>query len=150
MPKRPRPDEKPKRLGAGVGALLGAGAVLAAWAVLGRSTEPVPRAEPAAAPIAGPAPAAAPVPRAGSPVPPGTGPRVESWDPGWDPLPARNPALAEAARDVYTFAAHRPDVVRHIPCFCGCSRSGHTSVESCFVTERDENGRPKWNPMGVG
>ncbi len=146
MAKRAR-EKKRMAFGPLEGALVGGAVLAVGWIVMSSDGDTTARPEAAPAQAAAPGPAA---PAAPARSPSISGPRAEAWDPTWDPLPTKNPALAESSRDVYTFAARRPEVVRHIPCFCGCSRGGHTSVESCFVTERDANGRPKWNPMGVG
>jgi hypothetical protein len=81
-----------------------------------------------------------------------TQPTVEGWDSSWDPLPGRPPPgpQGEAIVAAYTFAAKNPEIVSHIPCFCGCGQRGHKSVESCFVSERLPGGKPRWNPMGFG
>lgn len=62
--------------------------------------------------------------------------------------PARPP---EIVRAVYTFAAKHPEVLSHVPCFCGCENRGHKHNDDCFVTERDAKGRPtKWEAHGLG
>ncbi|MFN8526061.1 MAG: PCYCGC motif-containing (lipo)protein [Chloroflexota bacterium] len=43
--------------------------------------------------------------------------------------------LSPAAREAYAFAIERPDVLKHMPCYCGCEAAGHTSNHSCFVEE---------------
>jgi hypothetical protein len=65
------------------------------------------------------------------------------------PFPAARPM--EIVRAVYVFAARHPEVLSHVPCFCGCEHRGHKHNDDCFVTERDAKGRPtKWEPHGVG
>jgi len=67
------------------------------------------------------------------------------------PLPVTNfPAARppEIVRAVYEFAARRPDVLRYVPCFCGCERNGHVHNEHCFVSGRDANGKPRWDSHG--
>jgi hypothetical protein len=65
------------------------------------------------------------------------------------PSPAARPM--EVVRAVYVFAARHPDVLSHVPCFCGCENRGHKHNDDCFVSERDAKGRPtKWEPHGVG
>ena len=51
---------------------------------------------------------------------------------------------------VYTFAARHPEVLRYVPCFCGCESRGHTDNEDCFIAGRDANGRPRWEEHGMG
>ncbi len=65
------------------------------------------------------------------------------------PFPmARSP---EVVRAVYAFAARHPEVLSHVPCFCGCESRGHRHNDDCFVTARDPKGRPtSWEPHGMG
>ena len=60
--------------------------------------------------------------------------------------PARPPEVVRAA---YDFAARRPDVLRYVPCFCGCERNGHVHNEHCFVAGRDADGKPRWDAHGM-
>ena len=36
-------------------------------------------------------------------------------------------------RGLYQFATTRGDVLRFMPCTCGCAQLGHTSNRSCYV-----------------
>src|SRR3972149_6798149 len=36
-------------------------------------------------------------------------------------------------RQAYQFAAANPDVMKQIPCYCGCGKMGHTSNYDCYV-----------------
>ncbi len=52
------------------------------------------------------------------------------------PPPDVNRVLAGVpaeAREAYAFALARPDVLRYVPCYCGCGGLGHSSNLSCFV-----------------
>jgi hypothetical protein len=82
---------------------------------------------------------------------------TSSVRPGYDgvlpPLPVVQFASARPApitRAAYEFAARHPEVLKHIPCFCGCERNGHGSNEDCFVARRNANGSPEWSPHGIG
>ena len=74
---------------------------------------------------------------------------------GW--LYAREPATPwyitggpANVRQSYAYAVAHPEVLRHIPCYCGCGRSeGHRSVLDCFVAGRDLFDRPRYNDHGV-
>jgi hypothetical protein len=62
--------------------------------------------------------------------------------------PARPMPVVE---EVFHFAADHPEVLRHIPCFCGCESRGHKDNDDCFVAARDERGRvTAWEPHGIG
>lgn len=67
------------------------------------------------------------------------------------PIPTSPYAAAppDVLRAVYEFAARRPDVMRYVPCFCGCERNGHQDNEDCFVAKRDPDGRPHWDAHGL-
>jgi len=52
---------------------------------------------------------------------------------------------------VYEFAGRRPDVLRYVPCFCGCEQGGHVGNDDCFVKARDASGKPTaWDTHGMG
>ena len=72
------------------------------------------------------------------------------WDPRWPPLPKtkRRIGALEHIQQSYAFAARREDVVRYLPCYCGCERQGHTSLRSCFIKSRTADGKPVWDAMG--
>lgn len=90
--------------------------------------------------------------RAGSPAP--------ASEAGWVTIdgiefPA---AMAEAPREVveaYVFAARHPEVLRYMPCYCGCEapRFAHMNNYDCFVDAIDSTGpvpRVDPDPMGFG
>lgn len=72
-----------------------------------------------------------------------------AWDPSWPALPATGliaAASPEEIRAPYAFAARRPDILRYIPCYCGCEREGHRSNEDCYLRGRTPAGAPQWSP----
>lgn len=61
------------------------------------------------------------------------------------------PRPMEVVRAVFVFAAKHPEVLSHIPCFCGCQGMGHRNNDDCFVKRRDARERPiAWEPHGMG
>jgi hypothetical protein len=57
----------------------------------------------------------------------------------------------DQARAVYQFAAEHPEVLKYVPCYCGCESTGHPHNESCFVKRRDVNGNVvEWDMHGYG
>ena len=69
-------------------------------------------------------------------------------------LPAIDPRLLprppEVIQAVYRYAAEHPEVLRYVPCFCGCNEIGHRSSEDCFVKSRSKNGTvTEWNEHGI-
>jgi Protein of unknown function with PCYCGC motif len=108
------------------------------------SSEPPSGGTASAAPASTPAAATPPAPRDSQPQPADALPPLPIT-----PFPAARPP--EIVRAVYTFAAQHPEVLSHIPCFCGCERRGHANNDDCFVTSRDARGRVTgWEPHGVG
>ena len=75
-----------------------------------------------------------------------------AWDSSWPPLPeSGEPARPiEVVRAMYASAARRPDVLQHMPCYCGCEKQGHQSNRDCFVKGKTKAGLPKWDAMGYG
>jgi hypothetical protein len=79
-----------------------------------------------------------------------------------DPVPTRGPLPplpfadfapprpVEVVHAVYEFAARHPEVMRYVPCFCGCERNGHQDNEDCFVKSRDSRGNVTWDVHGMG
>lgn len=53
-------------------------------------------------------------------------------------------------RETYRFAAANRDVLRYIPCYCGCGEQGHTSNASCYVKDSSPPGKLEFDPMSVG
>jgi Protein of unknown function with PCYCGC motif len=58
------------------------------------------------------------------------------------------PRPIEEVRAVYRFAALNPQVMRYMPCFCGCERSGHQDNEDCFIKSRSADGSVEFDPHG--
>jgi len=54
-------------------------------------------------------------------------------------------------RAVYEFAARHPEVLRYVPCFCGCEAGGHKDNHDCFVAKRGADSRVlEWDTHGIG
>lgn len=69
------------------------------------------------------------------------------------PLPAvgfRPPRPIDIVHAAYRFAALHPEVLRYVPCFCGCERDGHRDNEDCFVASRAADGTVSWDAHGLG
>ena len=77
------------------------------------------------------------------PAPPGALPALPQV-----PFPPARPMAV--VQQVYEFAARHPEVLRYVPCFCGCERGGHTGNHDCFVRRRAADGRiVEWEPHGI-
>jgi hypothetical protein len=57
----------------------------------------------------------------------------------------------DVVRATYDFAAQHPEILKYVPCYCGCGSQGHTGNESCFVARRDARGNVlEWDTHGFG
>jgi hypothetical protein len=69
-----------------------------------------------------------------SAVPPlGANPTRGIW-----PIQYRN--APQPVRDAYAWAATHENILRYIPCYCGCGANGHKNNYDCFVSSRAANG----------
>lgn len=57
------------------------------------------------------------------------------------------PAVTQQA---YQFAVANPDIIQHIPCYCGCGAMGHTSNYSCYAESVDATGKVKFDGHALG
>lgn len=92
-----------------------------------------------------------PPPAAQTPAPPPPNPRFLAND-----LPLlpdgvdRGVAPLQIIQASYEFAARHPEVMKYVPCFCGCERGGHKDNHDCFVTARDASNKVvSWEPHGL-
>lgn len=67
-----------------------------------------------------------------------------------DKMPSEVQAAPSTVQAAYQFAAANPDVVKGIPCYCGCGAIGHTSNYSCYVQGGDANGAITWDDHALG
>ena len=51
-------------------------------------------------------------------------------------------------QEVYAYALEHPEVLRYMPCYCGCVSAGHMSNLDCFIDQRLAEGSVKYDPMG--
>jgi hypothetical protein len=60
------------------------------------------------------------------------------------------PRSPEAVKAAYEFAARHPEVLKYVPCFCGCERMGHKGNDDCFVSSRNAAGQvTAWESHGM-
>jgi hypothetical protein len=53
-------------------------------------------------------------------------------------MPPEVQAAPQPVAFAYRFAAASPDILKQMPCYCGCGPMGHTSNYACFWTEDGE------------
>jgi hypothetical protein len=65
-------------------------------------------------------------------------------------MPADVKSAPVTVQQAYQFAAANPDVMKQIPCYCGCGAMGHTSNYACYVDEVDVNGKVTFDTHALG
>jgi len=67
-----------------------------------------------------------------------------------DRMPAEVQSAPMSVQTAYQFAAANPDVMKDIPCYCGCGNIGHTSNYDCYVSNVDSNGTITFDNHALG
>jgi hypothetical protein len=67
-----------------------------------------------------------------------------------DKMPADVQAAPASVQHAYQFAAANPDLMQHIPCYCGCGSIGHTSNYACYVKGVDASGEIQFDNHALG
>ncbi len=70
-------------------------------------------------------------------------PAADEWPPMFWEAP-------ESVQETYRFAVANQDLIKWMPCFCGCVDMGHTSNASCYVAETRGDGSVLLDPMSFG
>src|SRR5512136_289313 len=65
-------------------------------------------------------------------------------------MPAEVASAPVVTQQAYQFAVANPDVMKQVPCYCGCGAMGHTSNYSCYVNSVDASGRVKFDTHALG
>jgi hypothetical protein len=52
-----------------------------------------------------------------------------------DELPDGVQSAPVSVQQAYQFALSNPEILKEIPCYCGCGGMGHTSNYSCYIAE---------------
>lgn len=67
-----------------------------------------------------------------------------------DQMPMEVQSAPMSVQQAYQFAAANPDVMKDIPCYCGCGNVGHTSNYSCYVSGVDNKGKLIFDNHALG
>ena len=67
-----------------------------------------------------------------------------------DQMPAEVQSAPVVVQQAYQFAAANPEIMKEIPCYCGCGNVGHTSNYACYVSHEDESGRITFDNHALG
>lgn len=70
-------------------------------------------------------------------------PSAKNGSPEMAPLSEMPQEVQDApvvVQQAYQFAAANPDILSHIPCYCGCGAMGHTSNYACYFSGEQADG----------
>ena len=67
-----------------------------------------------------------------------------------DQMPMEVQSAPVAVREAYQFNVANPDIMKDIPCYCGCGDIGHTSNYDCYVSNVDDKGAIAFENHALG
>jgi hypothetical protein len=65
-------------------------------------------------------------------------------------MPGEVKSAPTTVQQAYQFAVANPDVMKQIPCYCGCGAIGHTSNYACYVDSVAANGTVTFDDHALG
>jgi hypothetical protein len=65
-------------------------------------------------------------------------------------MPADVQQAPTSVQQAYQFAAANPDILKQIPCYCGCGTVGHTSNYACYVSGQNSDGNLSFDTHALG
>lgn len=70
--------------------------------------------------------------------------------PALDQWPEQFRQAAPDVQEGYRYAVASQDILKYIPCYCGCVNQGYTSNRDCYVRESRPDGSVVLDPMSFG
>jgi hypothetical protein len=67
-----------------------------------------------------------------------------------DEMPASVQSAPSSVQQAYQFTTVNPNIMKQIPCYCGCGAMGHTSNYSCYVQSMDASGTITFENHALG
>ncbi len=65
-------------------------------------------------------------------------------------MPTKVQSAPITVQQAYQFAVANPEILKQIPCYCGCGGMDHTSNYSCYVTQENADGSPRFDDHALG
>ena len=65
-------------------------------------------------------------------------------------MPMEVQSAPDSVQAAYQFNVANPDVMKDIPCYCGCGNVGHQSNYECYVSDVDEKGNIVFDRHALG
>jgi hypothetical protein len=53
-------------------------------------------------------------------------------------------------KSAYSFAVGSPQILKKLPCYCGCGGMGHNSLYACYVSSVESNGKINFDNHALG
>jgi len=67
-----------------------------------------------------------------------------------DEMTAEIKAAPVMVQQAYQFNAVNPEIMKQVPCYCGCGSMGHTSNYSCYVSGTGSDGKISYDTHALG
>jgi hypothetical protein len=67
-----------------------------------------------------------------------------------DGMPSDVQSAPSVVQQAYQFAAANPEIMKQIPCYCGCDDIGHTSNYACYISGVDNAGKLTFDSHALG
>ena len=67
-----------------------------------------------------------------------------------DIMPAEVHSAPVTVQEAYQFNVANQEVMKNIPCYCGCGNVGHSSNYDCYVSNVDEKGNITFDSHALG
>lgn len=67
-----------------------------------------------------------------------------------DLMPAEVHAAPVTVQEAYQFNVANPEIMKDIPCYCGCGNIGHTSNYDCYISDVDDAGNITFDNHALG
>ena len=65
-------------------------------------------------------------------------------------LPEEIKQAPQNVQEAYRFALANPEILKQMPCYCGCGAVGHKNNYQCYIAEMDEYGKPVFDNHALG
>ncbi len=65
-------------------------------------------------------------------------------------MPSEMKSAPTTVQQAYQFAVANPEVMKQIPCYCGCGKIGHTSNYDCYVSGVESDGKINYDTHALG
>ena len=67
-----------------------------------------------------------------------------------DHMPPEVQSAPVMVQEAYQFNVANPEIMKNIPCYCGCGAVGHTSNYACYVSHVDDQGNITFDNHALG